>query len=227
MFKRMGCIIYNYLALFSSKIFTAIWFKVLRFKLHNKDFSLITPNCIGGIIYHRLGVEFKSPTINLLFPDKKQYLRFVLNLPQYLSEELKFTDNNSVGGCPVAFLGDVEIRFVHYNSAEEAAKKWNERKKRVNYDNLFIIMDDVKDINYDDIKKFGSIKCKGKVLFTAKEYPEFDYVLPLSHYKGKQRVGSYMLEKNPFTQTFPFDHDFDYIKWLNTGNFLKGNHRKV
>lgn len=92
--------------------------------------------------------------------------------------------------------------------------------------NLFIIMDDVKDINYDDIKKFGSIKCKGKVLFTAKEYPEFDYVLPLSHYKGKQRVGSYMLEKNPFTQTFPFDHDFDYIKWLNTGKFLKGNHRK-
>lgn len=87
-------------------------------------------------------------------------------------------------------------------------------------------MDDVKDINYEDIKKFGSIKCKGKVLFTAKEYPEFDYVLPLSHYKGKQRVGSYMLEKNPFTQTFPFDHDFDYIKWLNTGNFLKGNHRK-
>ena len=101
MFKRMGCIIYNYLALFSSKIFTAIWFKVLRFKLHNKDFSLITPNCIGGIIYHRLGVEFKSPTINLLFPDKKQYLKFALKLPQYLSEDLKFTDNNSggVSGC--------------------------------------------------------------------------------------------------------------------------------
>ena len=64
MFKRIRCIIYNYLALLSSKIFTAIWFKMLRFKLHNKEFSLIAPNCIGGIIYHRLGVEFKSPTIN-------------------------------------------------------------------------------------------------------------------------------------------------------------------
>ena len=76
---------------------------MLRFKLHNKDFSLITPNCIGGIIYHRLGVEFKSPTINLLFPDKKQYLRFVLNLPQYLSKDLKFIDNNSGGSVQLHF----------------------------------------------------------------------------------------------------------------------------
>ena len=39
--------------------------RTLRTKLKNKDFSIICSNCIGGIIYNRLGQKFLSPTINL------------------------------------------------------------------------------------------------------------------------------------------------------------------
>lgn len=32
-----------------------------RLRLRNKDFTLITSNCVGGIIYHELGLPFLSP----------------------------------------------------------------------------------------------------------------------------------------------------------------------
>lgn len=215
----MKQILVNKLTKIVNEIYTYVWFKILRIRLKNKNFTLITPNCIGGVIYHRLGLQFLSPTINLFFPNKKQYLEFVSDLKKYLSESLQFIETDV--DYPVAILGGIEIRFNHYKTKEEAYNAWERRKKRVKYDNLFIIMDDVKDIDYEDIKKFGSISCTGKVLFTAKNYPEFDYVLPLSKYKGKDRVGIYMTEKEQFTSKYPFDYDFDFVKWLNTGKLVR------
>lgn len=200
---------------FAGKIYQKIWYAFLRIRLKNEKISIFSPNCIGGVLYHRLGKKFLSPTINLFFPDKKQYLKFISNLKYYLSLDLVFIETELA--YPVAMCGDVEIRFNHYHSNSEANEKWIERKKRVNYENIFLIMDDVKDTDYEDIVKFGKINCKGKVFFTAKKYPEFDYVLPLSHYIGEERVGVYMLEKNEYTGRFPFDKDFDFVKWLNTG----------
>lgn len=41
-----------------------------RFRLKNKDFSIISRNCIGGVMYHDLGLKCTSPTVNLFFyPD--------------------------------------------------------------------------------------------------------------------------------------------------------------
>ena len=37
----------------------------MRLRLKNKDFSILAPTCIGGVISHRLGLKFLSPTINL------------------------------------------------------------------------------------------------------------------------------------------------------------------
>lgn len=31
-------------------------------RLKNKDFSILTNHCMGGIIYHDLGLKFLSPT---------------------------------------------------------------------------------------------------------------------------------------------------------------------
>ena len=35
-------------------------------RLENKDFSLLVGNCLGGYVYHQLGLPFTSPTINLM-----------------------------------------------------------------------------------------------------------------------------------------------------------------
>ena len=38
-----------------------------RERLNRDDVTIISTNCTGGILYHDLGLEFKSPTVNLFF----------------------------------------------------------------------------------------------------------------------------------------------------------------
>lgn len=38
-----------------------------RERLNCDDVTIISTNCTGGILYHDLGLEFKSPTVNLFF----------------------------------------------------------------------------------------------------------------------------------------------------------------
>ena len=38
-----------------------------RKRLKNRSFSLVTNNCIGGIISHDMHLRFLSPTVNLFF----------------------------------------------------------------------------------------------------------------------------------------------------------------
>lgn len=56
--------------------------RIYRIKLKNKQFSLITCNCIGGVLSNDLGQQFRSPTVNLIIPE---YLKFAGNLKHYLN----------------------------------------------------------------------------------------------------------------------------------------------
>lgn len=88
-----------------------------RRRLKNDNFSIISSNCIGGFIYHRLGKQFLSPTINLYF-NQKEFLKFVKNLDYYLQFNLRFIKTDL--GHPVAELGDIKLFFLHYYSDDEA-----------------------------------------------------------------------------------------------------------
>ena len=56
-------------------------------RLSNDQFTILSSNCIGGVIYHRLGKQFLSPTINMWFrqPD---FVSFCLHLDYYLQQKL-------------------------------------------------------------------------------------------------------------------------------------------
>ena len=49
-------------------------------------------------------------------------------------------DENRGKEFPICRLGDVEICCNHYDSFEEAKRSWDERKKRINYDNILVKM---------------------------------------------------------------------------------------
>ena len=94
----------------------------LREKLKNKSVSIISNNCIGGILYHDLGLKFNSPTINtLIYGD--EFVDFIKNLKEYINCELKYDESSKE--YPIGLLSNVNknivhVHFLHDNSFEEA-----------------------------------------------------------------------------------------------------------
>jgi len=192
----------------------SLWEKNLRQKLTNKDFSIICSNCIGGIIYHRLGLKFLSPTINL-WMYQYDYLKLVLDLKKYMELNLEFIETEY--NYPVARLGDITLYFNHYKSNEEAASCWDRRKKRINYDNLFLIMYDKDNLTKEDLKKLESVHCKGKIVISNNDYPDLGYVVKIKADMSNPEK-RYRFDKNKFTGKRKFEEAFNYVKWLNEGN---------
>ena len=59
-----------------------------RKKLKIDNFSIISNNCIGGVIYNDLGKKFLSPTVNL-YIKPTDFIKFLENMEYYLSLEIK------------------------------------------------------------------------------------------------------------------------------------------
>ena len=81
----------------------------MRRQLHNSDVTFLVPNCIGGILFHDLGLQFRSPTVNLMMT-QTDFVRFVLNLKDYLAQELEFFKHSEYV-CPCAHLADVDVHL--------------------------------------------------------------------------------------------------------------------
>ncbi|MCM1262989.1 MAG: DUF1919 domain-containing protein [Butyrivibrio sp.] len=146
-----------------------------RRKLTNQNFTLISSDCTGGMIYHDLKQKFCSPTINMYF-DARDYIKFIKNIHDYLDEPMaELKEESQKEGYPVALLKDIKLHLVHYLSVENAQEKWNERKQRMNWDNCFYIMNDRNYCTINDMKEFDDFVVRGGrngVLFTHKYHPE-------------------------------------------------------
>ncbi|MBQ3052745.1 MAG: DUF1919 domain-containing protein [Clostridia bacterium] len=59
----------------------------LRKRNKNLNPRIVCNNCIGGIIYHNLGLKIFSPTINLFF--KENFVKFAQNFEYYSKCELR------------------------------------------------------------------------------------------------------------------------------------------
>ncbi len=185
--------------------------KKMQKQLKNKEFTILSCNCAAGIIYHRYDQPFLTPTINLWI-DQKEFLKFVSDLDYYLAQKLHFIKTDA--GYPVAECGDIKIWFNHYTNERDAEKKWEERKKRIRRDNLFLLMSERDGITREDILKFGEIPCRNRVIFTSQRYEDIPYACFLPPYEGEEQVG-YYLQKNPITDQTVMERYFDITKWLN------------
>ena len=194
--------------------------KILRLRLKNRDFSIITDTCIAGVIYHELGLPFLSPTINL-WMENVDFYKFVHNLKHYLSVDLRFVP--SPDPTPMAYCDDILIHLNHYKTEEEAASKWYERRKRINWNNLYIITSDrpcYREVTTEDILSLQDVSCKGRLVFTIKDIPGCDYILKYDKDLDGNYVKTYMLDKT-WLGTWKRERMFDYVYWLNTGKLKK------
>ena len=167
-------------------------------------------------MYHDLGERFLSPTINL-YIRPHDFVRFMENLQYYLNEcdFVEMKDIEESLGYPVGRLDDILVFFKHYKSFNEAVEKWNERKDRIDHDNLFVIMTDRWCCPDKDLKKFDELPFKHKICFVARkrEYPSTVVVE-----KGSNGycVGTITEVQNIFgKRLYQYAQNFDHIQWLN------------
>ena len=148
------------------RVFEIPYFDFLKYeKLIKNPPSIISAHCWGGLLYHELGLKFTSPFINLFMSDK-DFNKLSKNLHYYMSQDLKYKEEgyevNLKSKFPIATLGDLTIYFNHYSTFEEAKQKWDERKNRINYDNLFF---ETYTTNLDIAIEFDSLPHKHKLCF--------------------------------------------------------------
>ncbi|MDO4378757.1 MAG: DUF1919 domain-containing protein [Erysipelotrichia bacterium] len=213
MVNKIKLLISNRIYLFNSKRFL----NKQKHKNKNMNPTIISNNCVGGVIYHRLGLKFNSPTINLWIGGE-DYLEFVKNLEYYKNcsvEEVKDTKEPYPVGKIVPKDNNhrpVLLHFQHYDSFEEAKKKWNERYKRINYDNLFFIWE------------FYDNKYNKQLIYEFDNLPVKKAEIIHNRIDGLQNACFIDFgEPNPIAKVFEKDglsgklylDKFDYIKFLN------------
>ncbi|CEO41427.1 DUF1919 domain-containing protein [Photobacterium kishitanii] len=185
--------------------------KKLQARLKNKNFSLISNNCIGGITCSDLAQPFNSPTVGLFFYSDC-YLKFCENLEYYLSLELEqATSSKYIDSFPYLLgkLDDIEIHLIHDTSFAEAKEKWDRRRKRVDFDNLFFVMSDRDICNEGDIERFLRLDNGRSVFFGARKRSNLDNYVYCYNEKGD-------ITPQSFARYRVHEQYFDMIEWLNS-----------
>lgn len=181
----------------------------------NPDFSIISNNCWAGHVYRYFGVNYKTPTVGvyLFAPD---YLKFVKDLKKYINTDLQFISyeqskykdeivKRHQEKVPIGLLEDIEIMFLHYKTEDEARQKWNRRKTRINWDNLFFKITEMNLCTPDILKEFDELPYEKKVTFVTRDYGLKSQIL------FKESEG--MKEVNNDTTNFK--------KYINLADWLK------
>lgn len=192
-------------------------------RLRQKNITILSMNCAGGILYHDLGLRFLSPTINL-YMQAEDFIKFCENFSYYLSLKYMQKCNDPIvianRTYPIAYLGDLKLFLVHYASVEQAEQKWNERKQRIQWDNVIIIATD-RDGMTDELKDRFEELPYSKVMFTHlpdEKHPSSFY---LKGYENENAVGI-ITEPIGWRGKRVIDQ-FDYISFFNSAGKMENS----
>lgn len=189
---------------------------VRKFRQRNdvKQCSIISSNCIGGILAHDLGLRFDSPTINLWF-DAQSFIKYVENIEYYARCNPGYWSLDQDKGYPIGKLDEgIEIHFQHYRTVNEAEEKWRLRSQRIDFDNLYVICTDRDGMTLELLKRFLKLPYKKIIYVGHKEMiltkeciyiPGFENEKQLPDLTGWADYGGYRY----------YEKYFDIIGWLN------------
>lgn len=141
-------------------------------KLKVSNFTVVSSNCWGGILYQDLGLNYQTPFVNQ-YMHTPCFLKLVKQFPEYMKLELTVSTTSKYFSAPTSYpvghLGDVEIHFIHYSLQDNVIGKWNERKARINFDKLLFVLCERDQCTPADLKAFDLLPVN-KLMFTAKKY---------------------------------------------------------
>lgn len=148
-----------------------------RKKLENAQFTIISNNCWGGRIYNSYGMINMSPTIGMIiYPE--DFVKLCTNLREYIVQPLRFIPFESSRyykylskekRYPIAYLGDIELHFLHYHSEQEAKEKWTRRVQRICWNCVIYKLNDQNGCTQDLLQEFCRLPLTNKLCFVCKK----------------------------------------------------------
>ena len=219
MFKTLKRKLYNFLWLVTC-FRRNRYLKKLRKRLKNQNPTIITSDCVGGIVYHDLNLPFTSPTINMRIesPD------FIIFL-EHLREFINITPEKVIAPEITHPVGElkykdlkVTLHFVHYKTFEEALQKWEERKKRINFDNIFVIWQVANKYgpSKELLERFLKINYN-KVLITGKKCSANNKEIVKLKFYENPPAWTILSYKRELISNKRYLNKFDFVTFLNSG----------
>lgn len=159
-------------------------------ELRESNLTILSNDCFAGILYNSLGLPFMTPTINM-WQAENDFLKFISKPQKYLDQELEYVGLESEPApsqnvnYPVFKLDDIVLHMNHYGKLgpKIAKKKWDERKKRINWDNIFIFM---KTEDEKALAEFDLIDYNKKICLTSERNSyHSSYYVPEEYIDGR------------------------------------------
>lgn len=190
-----------------------MWESKLRQRFNNSDVTIISPNCTGGLMYHDLGLQFLSPTINL-FIKAQDYLMFVENLSHYVYSEMKLYSGKEKRDYPLADLDGLTLYLVHYKSIEEAKQKWEQRVKRINWNKITVLGTDRDGMTLELMERFDSLPYH-KIMF-VKDTPTYSWQVQIHGCVEETQVGTILQpDISSWSAAFHGKRYYDQFDWVD------------
>lgn len=186
-----------------------------RRQLTCTDFTIISNNCWGGMIYESYNLPKESPTVGMFFM-ADDYIEFLRDLRGYVDGMLTFippqesrwkdapqvSRDERYGTYPIGVLSNgqnsIEIFFLHYHSEQDAREKWDRRVKRINWDKLLIKFNDQNGCTSQNVRDFISLPFKNKLFFTVRQWPQIGGAAQYTLIRQFPRYDYVMASYEPF-----------------------------
>jgi uncharacterized protein (DUF1919 family) len=192
--------------------------RLMRRRVTNRDFTIVSNDCWGGMAYEELGLRYDSPFVGL-FLTPEDYMQLLRRLRFYCENRIEFVTrsrNEQINAWrevirkqyPIGHLGgEVEVHFLHYTDRDEAAAKWKRRAERVHWDNLL-----VKICWHDEprmelwLREFQNMDFARKLSLVPRAIAGVSCSVPLRDYTTDGTAQYWMSHRH-----------FDVARWLNEG----------
>lgn len=109
--------------------------------------------------------------------------------------------------------GVIHVYFLHYQSFEEGVSAWKRRVRRIQWNNIFVVLSEKDGCTKMCLEEFEHLSYESKVALTHVEYPDITCGFYVKGYENCNELGNIMDFKGFWGQKV-YDQ-FDWVKFLN------------
>lgn len=176
--------------------------------MHQERFYVI---CAWGGISHDFGLQFNSPTVNLMIP-AGEFVELIRDLNQIEGDITRKEDIKKP--YPVGLLNNkYTLHFIHFKTFEDAVDTWQRRVSRMDMNEPYIILVETASCSYDDLVKFDQLPYNNKIALVHCYYPDIQCSTVIKDFDGKNLHGEILNYKGLFGKRM-----YDNVDWRK---FLK------